>query len=181
MVHTQCGALTFQHYFVRNRAEPVVFKITYEGADGAQLSPEILAALRNPGLQAIVIAPSNPFLSIDPILGISGARAALRQSHAPIIAVTPIIGGAAVKGPTAKIMRELGMPVTATAVAEHYGDLIDGFVLDQVDVAERGDIESRGPTCTLAPTLMRDDADKIALAERVLAFANHCPRRRNAA
>lgn len=181
MVHTPDGVLTFQHYFVRHRTEPAISKITYEGAGGALFSPMILAALGDPALEAIVIAPSNPFLSIDPILAISDARAALRRSRAPIIAVTPVIAGAAVKGPTAKIMEEVGMPVTAAAVAAHYGDLIDGFVLDQLDAAERADIESRGVTCTLAPTLMRDDADKIALAEHVLAFAKRCPRRRNAA
>lgn len=177
IVHTDEGELPFQHYFVRRRAEPAVSRLSYDGAGAASLSPTILAALRDPSLEAIIIAPSNPFLSIDPILTISGARAALRQARAPIIAVTPIIGGAAVKGPTAKIMRELGMPVTAAAVASHYGDLIDGFVLDQTDANERAEIEALGIACELTQTLMRDDADKALLAERVLAFAEHCRKR----
>lgn len=177
IVHTDEGALPFQHYFVRRRAEPSVSKIAYEGAGGARLSPVVRDALCDPNLEAILIAPSNPFLSVDPILAIEGAREALRAAAAPIIAVTPIIGGAAVKGPTAKIMRELGMPASASAVAAYYGELIDGFVIDHVDASERTAVEANGTACAVEQTLMRDDADKSNLAERVLAFAKQCRKR----
>ncbi|HVY85571.1 MAG TPA: 2-phospho-L-lactate transferase [Caulobacterales bacterium] len=177
IVHSNESALPFQHYFVRDRAEPPVTRLSYEGAASASFAPPILAALHDPRLEAIVIAPSNPFLSIAPILAIAGAREVLRGAGVPIVAVTPIIAGAAVKGPTAKIMRELGLDASAAAIAAHYEDLIDGFVLDQADVAQRAAIESRGIMCAVEQTLMREDADKIALGERVLAFAKRCPLR----
>jgi LPPG:FO 2-phospho-L-lactate transferase len=177
IVHTEKGALPFQQYFVRHRAEPAVSRLSYEGAATARLSPIVLAALRDPSLEAIVIAPSNPFLSVDPVLSINGCRAALRDAGVPIIAVTPIIGGAAVKGPTAKIMREFGLPVSGAAVAAHYGDLIDGFVLDRTEADDKAVIEASGVTCAVEQTLMRDDSDKAELAARVLAFAKVCTRR----
>jgi LPPG:FO 2-phospho-L-lactate transferase len=178
IVHAESGVLPFQQYFVRHRAQPVVTRLSYEGARDAQLSPAILSALRHPSLEAIVVAPSNPFLSVGPILAIAGARDALRAAGVPIIAVTPIIGGAAVKGPTAKIMRELGFPVSGAAVAAYYGDLIDGFVLDATDAREQAEIEALGLACVFEQTLMHTDADKAHLAERVIAFAKTCPRRR---
>lgn len=178
IVHTDKGALPFQHYFVRHRAEPAVSRLSYEGAATARLSPAILAALRDPSLEAIIIAPSNPFLSVDPILAIEGCRAALRQAGVPIIAVTPIIAGAAVKGPTAKIMREFGLPVAGAAVAAHYEDLIDGFVLDRTEASDCAAIEASGVACAVEQTLMRDDAGKAELAARVLAFARTCAKRR---
>lgn len=177
IVHTDKGALPFQHYFVRHRAEPAVSRLSYEGAATARLSPVILAALADPALEAVIIAPSNPFLSVDPILAIEGSRTALRAAAVPIIAVTPIIGGAAVKGPTAKIMREFGLPVSGAAVAAHYDDLIDGFVLDRTEAGDRAAIEASGVTCAVEQTLMRDDADKAKLAARVLAFAKICAKR----
>lgn len=175
IVHTDEGALAFQHYFVRHRAQPEVTRLSYDGASGAPLSPVVLATLANPSLEAIVIAPSNPFLSVDPILALNDARAALRRAGVPIIAVTPIIGGAAVKGPTAKIMQELGMAVSSAAVAAHYGDLIDGFVLDRTDADHRPAIEALGVACALEQTLMQSDQDKTDLASRVLSFAKTCP------
>jgi len=178
IVHTDNGALPFQNYFVRYRAEPAVLRLSYEGAAAARLSPIILAALQDPSLEAIVIAPSNPFLSVDPILAIDGCRAALRRAGVPIIAVTPIIGGAAVKGPTAKIMRELGLPVSGAAVAAHYDDLIDGFVLDRTEAYDRAAIEASGVVCAVENTLMRDESEKAELASHVLAFAKICARRR---
>ncbi len=176
-VHTDKGALSFQHYFVRHRAEPAIFRLDYEGAATARLSPVIHAALRDPSLEAIIIAPSNPFLSVDPILAIHGCRAALRGAGVPIVAVTPIIAAAAVKGPTAKIMREFGLPVSGAAVAAHYNDLIDGFVLDRTEANDRDAIEASGVTCAVEQTLMHDDAEKTELAARVLAFAKICVKR----
>ncbi|MGH8258098.1 MAG: 2-phospho-L-lactate transferase CofD family protein, partial [Steroidobacteraceae bacterium] len=116
----------------------------------------------------VVICPSNPYLSIDPILAIPGWRSALRSSEAPVIAVSPIVGGQAVKGPTAKIMRELGVEVSPLSVARHYAEFLDGLVLDEADaaLASSFDIPVR-----VAPTLMRRLADKERLASEVLEFA----------
>jgi LPPG:FO 2-phospho-L-lactate transferase len=116
----------------------------------------------------VVICPSNPFISIDPILAVPGLRAAIAGCRAPVVAVSPIIGGRAVKGPTAKIMAELGVPTSARAVAEHYGELLDGFVLDHADADQARAIPV---PCLSTQTLMRSEDDKSRLAAEVLAFA----------
>ena len=115
-----------------------------------------------------MICPSNPFISIDPILAVPGMREAIAGCHAPVVAVSPIIGGRAIKGPTAKMMAELGLSIAARTVAEHYAGLLDGFVLDEADAAEAGAI---GLACVTTRTLMTSDDDKRALAAEVLAFA----------
>ena len=127
-LRTAEGWLDFQDYFVRRHCAPAVREITFAGMDQAQPHPDFLAALADRNLRAVVICPSNPFISIDPILGLPGVREALRACSAPVIAVSPIIGGKAVKGPTAKMMAELGLPVDAAAVARHYGDILDLYV-----------------------------------------------------
>ena len=167
-VRTADGWLDFQDYFVRRRCEPAVLELAYEGAAGAQLHRKVLAALADPQLQAVVICPSNPFISIEPILAVPGVRAAFRVCPAPVVSVSPIIGGRAVKGPTAKMMQELGMEVSAASVARHYGDLIDGYVLDHADAGSTGGLAVR---VALAQTLMRTLADREALAREVLAIA----------
>jgi LPPG:FO 2-phospho-L-lactate transferase len=115
-----------------------------------------------------VICPSNPFISIDPILAVPGLRAALAACRAPRVAVSPIIGGRAVKGPTAKMMAELGLAITSRTVAEHYAGLLDGFVLDAADA---GETDAIALPCLATPTLMTSEDDKRGLAARVLAFA----------
>ncbi len=165
MVETEGGRLPFQRYFVERACEPVVRGFVYEGAAGARPGPAALRALRQPDLAAIVICPSNPFLSIDPILAIPALRFAIADSAAPVIAISPIVAGQAVKGPTAKIMRELGLAPTPAAIARHYAGLIDGFVLDERDAADL-DI----PTLATA-TLMDTLEAKKALARAVLGFA----------
>lgn len=165
---TDEGAFDFQHYFVRLQCRPRIHAIEFAGAASARPTPEIIAALRAPGLEAIVICPSNPYLSIDPILAVPGLRAALRGAGVPVVAVSPIIAGAAVKGPTARIMQELGMPAAASQVAQHYAGLIDGFVLDRRDAALAGDI---GVPVHLCDTLMQSDADRLRVARETLAFA----------
>src|SRR5207244_5640364 len=110
-------------------------RLEFAGAGDARPLPGFLAALADPQLRAIVICPSNPFISIDPILAIPGVRAALRDCKAPVVAVSPIIGGKAVKGPTAKMMAELGLPVDAAAVARHYHDILDRYIADDTDAA----------------------------------------------
>ncbi len=169
IVDTAEGTLGFQHYFVKRRCEPVVTSIRFEGAQSARPTPAAMQALDRTDLAAVVICPSNPFLSVDPILAMLGWRTALRSARAPVIAVSPLIGGEAVKGPTAKIMRELGLEVSPLTVAKHYAGVIGGFVLDEADAAlvPRFDIPVR-----VAPTLMRTRGDKERLAREVLDFAS---------
>jgi LPPG:FO 2-phospho-L-lactate transferase len=168
-LRTAEGWLDFQNYFVRLRCEPVVEEIVFTGADAARPNPAVLAALADPDLRAVVICPSNPFISIDPILAVPGVRAALRACAAPVIAVSPIIGGKAVKGPTAKMMTELGLPVDAAAVARHYRDFVDVYIADEVDAAAVAGLDI---PVVLARTLMVSREDREALAQTVLAAAD---------
>jgi LPPG:FO 2-phospho-L-lactate transferase len=169
LVHTAQGTLPFQEYFVKLQCEPAVTGFEFRDVQRAQPPASVLEALANDSLQAIIICPSNPFISIDPILAVPGMRDALRNSKAPVIAVSPVIAGAAVKGPTAKMMHELSIPVTARSVADHYGDLLDGFVLDNEDAALANEIAL---PCHVTQTWMRTLEDKRALALEVLAFAS---------
>ena len=168
-VHTPDGDLGFQRYFVEHRCEPVVTGLSFAGAEECRLVPAALRALQEPSLRAIVLCPSNPYLSIDPILAVPGMREAIRYSRAPVVAVSPIIGGDAVKGPTAKIMRELGVPLASRTIAEHYHDLLDGIVIDHMD---HGDAASLFVKAHVTGTLMRDLADRDRLAREVLVFAD---------
>ncbi len=167
ILETDQGRLPFQVYFVARRCEPAVRGISFEGAAAARPAPEAAAALAASGLGGIIICPSNPWLSIDPILAVPGMKAAIRASGAPVIALTPIIGGKAVKGPTVKIMRELGLTPDAVSIAAHYRGLIDGFVLDEADIKDRDRI---GLPLAVANTLMRSLADRVALASTAIAF-----------
>jgi LPPG:FO 2-phospho-L-lactate transferase len=167
-LRTEAGWLDFQDYFVRQRALPIVREVAYSGASEARVNPDFLAALGDDNLEMVVICPSNPFLSIDPILSLPGVRDALCACRAPVVAVSPIIGGKAVKGPTAKIMAELGLPVSAAAVAEHYGNILDGYVVDEADADE---VEGIGVPVSLAPTLMVTLEDREVLARAVLRAA----------
>lgn len=168
IVHTTQGELPFQHYFVKHACEPVVTGIAFSGSDDAAANPRLMHALADPDLEAIVICPSNPFLSIDPILAVPGIRAALQRATAPVIVVSPIVGGSAVKGPTAKIMRELGRSVTSQTIASHYDGLIDGIVIDHSDAADADSLEL---PVHVTNTLMRAPVDKRKLAAAVLDFA----------
>ena len=167
-LRTDEGWLDFQDYFVRLRAEPVVSEIVYAGASKARANPDFLAAFAEDDLEAVVICPSNPFLSIDPVLSLPGVRRALRACRAPVVAVSPIIGGKAVKGPTAKIMAELGLPISAAAVARHYEDILDIFIADEADASE---VEDLGIPVKLTHTLMSTIEDREALARVALAVA----------
>jgi LPPG:FO 2-phospho-L-lactate transferase len=161
--------LAFQDYFVRRRCAPLVQELRYEGAATARPHPDALAALGSPRLRAVIICPSNPLLSIEPILAVAGMRDALARCAAPILAVSPIIGGRAVKGPTAKMMAELGLPVSAAAVAGRYRDLLDGYVIDDVDASCAHEF---GFPVTVTRTLMRAPEDQDQLARHVLASAD---------
>jgi LPPG:FO 2-phospho-L-lactate transferase len=168
-VLTSEGWLDFQEYFVHRQCKPAVREFLFAGAETARAQPDALAALERRDLRAIIICPSNPFVSVDPILAVPGLRAAIRRSHAPVVAVTPIIGGKAIKGPAAKMMSELGLDVSGAAVARHYADLIDGFVIDQIDA-----LPEPLPTVTFfsAPTLMNSSDDRLRLAQAVLQAAD---------
>jgi LPPG:FO 2-phospho-L-lactate transferase len=172
---TDSGWLDFQEYFVKNRCEPVVRELRFHGAETARAHPDFMAALADPKLQAVVICPSNPFISVEPILAIPGVRNALAHCAAPVIAVSPIIAGRAVKGPTAKMMTELGLDPTAGTVAQRYSDLLDGYVIDHADMAEVVSIDAK---VTLAQTLMTTIEDREALAKTVLDAAAVLRRRK---
>lgn len=165
------ATLSFQDYFVRQRAEPRVTAIHYAGASQVPPAATLAATLTDPDLAAIFIAPSNPWLSIDPILAIPSLRAALLSARAPVVAVSPIVGGQALKGPTAKIMAELGLKPSAQAVAHHYRDLLGGFILDQTDAAEAAAIIDTGIAVAATQTVMRTLDDRQKLAAFALGFA----------
>jgi LPPG:FO 2-phospho-L-lactate transferase len=168
-VLTAEGWLEFQEYFVHQQCRPAVREFTFAGAATARAQPAALAALERRDLRAIVICPSNPFVSVEPILAVPGIRAALRQSPAPVVAVTPIIGGKAVKGPAAKMMAELRLEVSGEAVARRYADIIDGFVVDHADPVPEPlqNVRFFG-----AATLMTTVDDQLRLAHAVLQAAD---------
>ncbi|MGE4617372.1 MAG: 2-phospho-L-lactate transferase [Gammaproteobacteria bacterium] len=174
LIDTDAGQLSFQHYFVRERCEPAVRGFEYRGADTASAIPEFIAWMSDPDLAGVIICPSNPFLSIDPILALDGIREALMACTAPVIAVSPIVGGEAIKGPTAKIMEELDVPRDARAVAMHYRDLLDGFILDETDRRLVEPIGALGLQVAPAQSLMRTLDDKINLAHTALKLLEAC-------
>ena len=164
---TDDGTLAFQHYFVRDRCQPVARGFEFAGAETARLNP----AIPFDDAHLVVICPSNPFVSVDPILAVPGMVDALKRTSAPVVAVSPIVGGAAIKGPTAKMMRELGMPVTTVQVAKHYRGLATHFVVDEVDASAECAVADLGFETTVAQTVMRSLEDRIRLARTVLALA----------
>ena len=169
IIETAEGDLPFQHYFVRRRCEPAVTAIRFDGAKEAQPAPGVTELIGSQNLRAIVICPSNPYLSVDPILAVPGIRQALATSTAPVVAVSPIIGGQAVKGPTVKIMAELGIAATTQTIAAHYRGLIDGLVIDESDANDRAQIDV---PVLATRTMMKDIADRERLARDVAAFAD---------
>jgi LPPG:FO 2-phospho-L-lactate transferase len=162
-IGTDQGWLDFQDWFVRLRAEPLARAVNFAGIEQARPQPVLLEALRAQP-RGIVICPSNPFISIEPILAVPGLRDAIAASGAPVVAVSPIIAGQAVKGPTARMFEALGVTPRAAAVAARYGDLLDGYLMEHGD-----DSAGITPRVFHAATLMRDLADKTALARQVLA------------
>jgi LPPG:FO 2-phospho-L-lactate transferase len=161
-ISTDQGWLDFQDWFVRLRAEPLARAVKFAGVEQARPQPVLLEALRAQP-RGVVICPSNPFISIEPILAVPGLRDAIAASGAPVVAVSPIIAGQAVKGPTARMFEALGVTPSAAAVAARYGDLLDGYVMEHGD-----DAAGISPLVFHAATMMRDLADKTALARQVL-------------
>jgi LPPG:FO 2-phospho-L-lactate transferase len=165
-VSTPDGELGFQDYFVRQQCRPIVRSIRFEGVGAGRPGPSVLERMLDPGLRAILIAPSNPYLSIDPILAVPGIREALRDATVPVVAVSPLVGGKAVKGPTAKIMAELGIAVSAQSIASHYEDFLDALLLDCRDAA----VDLAMPFA-MEDTLMQTDEDRVRVAIAALQLA----------
>ena len=177
IVETDDGPLPFQRYFVRERSRPRITGLRFAGVEDATANPSLLDALAAADLRAVLVCPSNPLVSIDPILAVPGVRSALDACPAAIVAVSPIVGGRAIKGPTAKMMGELGMAVTAPSVAGHYADLLDGFVLDRADAAQAERVRELGLEVLVTETVMTSLGARHALARRVLDFAERCGKR----
>jgi len=175
MVHTPDGLLAFQDYFVRQHAEPRVIEVEYSGAERARMTPALRAALDSGFLEAVVVCPSNPYLSIAPILALPGVREALAGRRFPVVAVSPIIGGRALKGPAAKIMRELGKEPSSLEVARFYRGLIDVLVIDHADAALSDAIAELGIRPLVTQTLMTDAQQRAALALAVVECVRALP------
>ena len=167
VLETDAGDLPMQQYFVKHGSQPRVRSIRYDGAEQALPSPSLAEALKQVGM--VVFCPSNPFLSLGPILAIPGVREGLATAPNKI-AVSPIIGGAALRGPAAKIMAELGYPASCVGVARQYQGICDYFLLDQRDAGLSPEIEELGMTPLVAPIIMQSDDDKVALANYVLSL-----------
>ncbi|MCF7982377.1 MAG: 2-phospho-L-lactate transferase [Pseudomonadales bacterium] len=169
-VKTDSGWLDFQRYFVEQQCQPQISQIRFVGSETAQPSPRFKQALEDNDLGCIIICPSNPFLSIDPVLAVSGIRKQLAELKKPVLAVSPVIGGKAVKGPTAKIMQELALEITPSTVVSHYADFLTGFVLDNEDAAQRDTLPA-SLAIQVCNTLMISLEDRISLAQACLQLA----------
>lgn len=165
-VLTRSGELEFQTYFVRHKARDRVLGVRFEGAEHARPAPGVLEAIRQAA--GIVVCPSNPIISIGPLLAVPGIREALRQTSARVAAISPIVGGRAVKGPAARMMRSMGMRASAAQVAELYGDFLDVFVLDRTDRNQATAVEELGMRVVIADTIMKNVKTKKALARAAL-------------
>jgi len=167
IVTTPDGDLTFQEFFVRERCKPPIADISFHGSENAVTAPGVLQAIIHSDL--VLIAPSNPITSIGPILAVPGVRDALRCTTAQVMAVSPIIGNAAVSGPAGEMMKMRGLPVSATGIALGYRDLIDVLIADTKDESRRAEIEAAGAHAVFTNTIMKSDEDKIALARFALS------------
>lgn len=169
-LRTDDGWLDFQDYFVARQAKPVIHEIAYAGIENAKPTPGLLDIVRAPDIAAIVICPSNPLISIEPILAVDGIAEALIEAPAPVIAISPIIDGKAVKGPTAKMLQELGHEATAASILQRYSGLIDAFIADPRDIATLSigppDIDISG-----ADIMMVSLEDRDRLARTVMEVA----------
>ena len=170
-VLTDDGAMTFQQYYNELGCDPAVRGLQYAGAAEARISDEVLDALHSDDLEAVVIGPANPYHGIRPILELNGMRELLRRRGAPVVAVTPVVGGKALQGSAGKMMRELGREPTALGAATEYRSLADGFVIDREDLGFAEGVRSLGMRVLAVHTVMRTPEDRVALARSVLEFA----------
>jgi LPPG:FO 2-phospho-L-lactate transferase len=168
-IKTSAGLMHFEHYLVQRHAQDQVLGVHFEGAEAARPAPGVLVAIRD--AEAILIAPSNPIVSVGTILAVPGIREALVATAAPVVAVSPIVGGAAIKGPAAPLMQALGYEVSARGVAACYAGLADVLVIDQVDAGLAEDIRATGMDVVITDTIMRGPAEKRALAQAALDAA----------
>lgn len=169
IVQTPESEIAFQDYFVRHHWRDTVCGIKFQGIEQAKLPPQVEIALRQ--ADVIIICPSNPIVSIAPILALSGVRDFLRASPAIRIAISPIVGGKAVSGPTAKLLEGLGRGVTAYGVAQFYSAFLNGFIIDNADLDEKGRIQRLGVEVMSTNIIMTTDDEKVALAKEVLNFS----------
>ena len=172
VIDTNEGLLSFQEYFVKQASKPKIKDISFKSKN-PEPSAEVTETLMDPYLKGIVICPSNPYLSIDPILSIETISQSIAESKSPRVAVSPIINGQSVKGPTTKIMNELGLETNVLTIAQHYKDYIDGIVIDTSDQDYAGQIESMGIQVKLSEIMMNNDDDKKRVAEDVIHFIDH--------
>ena len=166
LVEIRSGTIDFQTYFVRRRARDRVLKVTFDGASAAQPAAGVTREIRQAA--GIILCPSNPIISIGPILAVPGIRQALRGTRAKVVAISPIVGGRALKGPAARMMKSLGMRVSALGVAELYRDFVDIFVLDRLDAGQAVKVEALGMRAVVTDTIMTGVARKRALARVVM-------------
>lgn len=176
LIETDEGALHFQEYLVKRRAEPMVRGVRFLGAEKARPAPGVLEAIREAEL--IVICPSNPLISVGPILAVPGIREALRVRREDVVAVSPIVDGKSLKGPSDRMLAQLGYEVSARAVARMYADVAGTFVIDGVDRGQATEIESLGMRAAILPTVMKTRGQKIRLARALLDLS---PRKTRAA
>lgn len=169
MIDTDQGSVHFQEYLVQRRAEPVVRALSFDGIEHARPAPGVLDALARAA--EIIICPSNPLISIGPILAVPGVRDALRTRRTHVVAVCPIVGGKSLKGPSDQMLAQLGHEVSALGVARMYQDICGTFVIDPIDGAQSLAIESLGMEVVIHPTIMRTLEDKEFLARRIVQFA----------
>ncbi len=169
MIETGQGRLHFQEYLVQRRAEPMVRAISFDGIERARPAPGVLEALE--GARSIVICPSNPLISIGPILAVPGVREAMRKRRMRVVAVCPIVGGKSLKGPSDQMLAQLGHDVSALGVARMYQDICGTMVIDPIDSAQGPAIGSLGMEVVIHPTVMRTVEDKDRLARKVVQFA----------
>jgi LPPG:FO 2-phospho-L-lactate transferase len=163
---TARGRLSFQEYLIRHRARPAVRRLTYHGAATARPAPGVLAAIRNAA--AVLIAPSNPFLSIGPILAVPGVRAALRARRGPVVAVSPLVGGRAVSGPLVRLLRRFGYPSSSIGIARCYRPFLDALVIDRRDHGEANALAALGCRPIITDTVFSTPARATRVARIVL-------------
>jgi LPPG:FO 2-phospho-L-lactate transferase len=168
-VLTEQGELDFQDYFVAKRAGVPIVGVRFDGIEDARPSQEVLTTLATARL--VVFCPSNPFVSLGPILELPGIKEAIRSAPGPKVAVSPIVGGQALKGPAAKMMRELGEEPSATGIARRYVGLVDGFVLDERDRNEMAAVMDMGLSVLVTDTIMDSSKKKVQLASEVMDFS----------
>lgn len=166
VVTTDGGELSFQEYFVKRRFQDEVRSVRFDGVERARPAPGVLESIAE--AEAVIVAPSNPIVSIGPLLAVPGLRDALRETKAPVAAISPIVGGQAIKGPAGKMLASLGYEVSAAGIAKLYADFLDVLVLDEQDASLASDVESAGVRAVVTDTIMRDADVRRSLAETTL-------------